>query len=153
MALSHVWKNPRHQARQRQSVVPAGVRASHGCKGVAAIRISGDFKPSPVRMAKRRFTTGTWYIIPKCTFPSSRSRITHRKGGFTIMTKRKSTITPFEEAHFRFGLIAPVIQNVYPDTSARAYYRRVTEKPILCPDGIAYNGSYGSSISKRLHGL
>ena len=53
------------------------------------------------------------------------------------MTKRKSTITPFEEAHFRFGLIAPVIQNVYPDASARAYYRRVTEKPILCPDGIA----------------
>ena len=53
------------------------------------------------------------------------------------MTKRKSTITPFEEAHFRFGLIAPVIQNVYPDSSARAYYRRVTEKPILCPDGIA----------------
>lgn len=36
------------------------------------------------------------------------------------MTKRKSTITPFEEAHFRFGLIAPVIQNVYPDASARA---------------------------------
>ena len=53
------------------------------------------------------------------------------------MTKRKSTISPFEEAHFRFGLIAPVIQNVYPDASARAYYRRVTEKPILCPDGIA----------------
>ena len=56
MALSHVWKNPRHQARQRQSVVTAGVRASRVCKSVAAIRISGDFKPSPVRMAKRRFT-------------------------------------------------------------------------------------------------
>ena len=46
----------RHQARQRQSVAPAGIRASRGYKSVAAIRISGDFKPSPMRMAKRRFT-------------------------------------------------------------------------------------------------
>ena len=52
---------PRHQARQRQSVVPAGVRASRVCKSVAAIRISGDFKPSPVRMAKRHFT-----VRPEC---------------------------------------------------------------------------------------
>ena len=38
-------------------------------------------------------------------------------------------------AHFKFALIAPVIQGVFPDASKRAYYRRVTEKPLLRPDG------------------
>ena len=40
-----------------------------------------------------------------------------------------------ETAQFRFGLIAPVIQNIYPDASAAAYYKRVTENPIKLPNG------------------
>lgn len=40
-----------------------------------------------------------------------------------------------ETAQFRFGLIAPVIQNTYPDNSASAYYRRLTENPIRLPNG------------------
>lgn len=40
-----------------------------------------------------------------------------------------------EVAQFRFALIAPVVQGLYPDTSATAYYKRVTEKPLTLPDG------------------
>lgn len=43
-------------------------------------------------------------------------------------------LTPVEMAHFRFALIAPVIQNLFPDASAAAYYRRITERPIVRPD-------------------
>jgi len=42
-----------------------------------------------------------------------------------------------EFAHFRFGLIAPVIQGTFPDSSVAEYCRRVTEDPIVRPDGIA----------------
>ena len=49
------------------------------------------------------------------------------------MSKKK--ITPAEMAHFRFALIAPVIQNLYPDKSATAYYQRVTENDLIFPDG------------------
>lgn len=38
-------------------------------------------------------------------------------------------------AQFRFALIAPVIQGLFPDASKMAYYRRVTEKPFTLPDG------------------
>lgn len=38
-------------------------------------------------------------------------------------------------AQFRFALIAPVIQGLYPDASAKAYYKRVTENPLTLPDG------------------
>ena len=38
-------------------------------------------------------------------------------------------------AQFRFALIAPVIQGLFPDASKSAYYRRVTEKPLTLPDG------------------
>lgn len=50
----------------------------------------------------------------------------------------KKNITPIETAHFRFALIAPVIQGLFPDPSAAAYYRRVTEQPITRPDGTAF---------------
>ena len=50
----------------------------------------------------------------------------------------KTTISPIAIAHFRFALIAPVIQGLFPDASAAAYYRRVTEKPITKPDGTAF---------------
>jgi len=47
-------------------------------------------------------------------------------------------INPYQMAHFKFGLIAPVIQGTYPDDSAIAYYRRIAEKPLIRPDGSAY---------------
>jgi len=40
-----------------------------------------------------------------------------------------------EMAYFRFALIAPVIQGVFNDASVKAYCRRVTENPIMRPDG------------------
>ena len=48
---------------------------------------------------------------------------------------QKAKLTPLDIAHFKFGLIAPVIQNRFPDASAMAYYRRVTQEPIELPDG------------------
>jgi transposase InsO family protein len=50
----------------------------------------------------------------------------------------KKTISPTETAHFRFALIAPVIQGLFPDQSAAAYYRRITEEPIIKPDGTSF---------------
>lgn len=47
-------------------------------------------------------------------------------------------MTPAEMAHFRFALIAPVIQGLYPDASASAYYRRVTENELIRPDGTMF---------------
>ena len=38
-------------------------------------------------------------------------------------------------AQFKFALIAPVIQGLFPDASRAEYYRRVTEKPLTLPDG------------------
>jgi hypothetical protein len=45
-------------------------------------------------------------------------------------------------AQFKFALIAPVIQELYPDASRIAYYRRVTKEPLKKPDGTTfrYNG-------------
>ena len=45
-------------------------------------------------------------------------------------------------AQFRFALIAPVVQGLYPDASATAYYKRVTEKPLSLPDGSSVTYSY-----------
>jgi transposase InsO family protein len=47
-------------------------------------------------------------------------------------------LSPLEVAHFRFALIAPVVQGLFPDASASAYYRRVTESPIVKPDGSSF---------------
>ena len=40
-----------------------------------------------------------------------------------------------EIARLRFGMIAPVIQDTYPDESVMAYCRRVSETPMRLPDG------------------
>ena len=46
------------------------------------------------------------------------------------MSKDTETIKrDAEVAQFRFALIAPVIQGLFPDTSATAYYKRVTASP------------------------
>lgn len=47
-----------------------------------------------------------------------------------------------EVAQFRFALIAPVIQGLYPDASATAYYKRVTASPLTLPDGSMVTYSY-----------
>jgi hypothetical protein len=41
-------------------------------------------------------------------------------------------------AHFKFSFIAPVIQGNFLDPSKSAYYRRVTEEPLMRPDGTTY---------------
>lgn len=45
-------------------------------------------------------------------------------------------------AQFRFALIAPVVQGLYPDTSATAYYKRVTQNPLTLPNGSSITYSY-----------
>ena len=45
-------------------------------------------------------------------------------------------------AQFRFALIAPVVQGLFPDASATAYYKRVTENPLTLPDGTTAKYSY-----------
>lgn len=45
-------------------------------------------------------------------------------------------------AQFRFALIAPVVQGLFPDASATAYYKRVTENPLTLPDGTTVKYSY-----------
>ncbi len=47
-----------------------------------------------------------------------------------------------EVAQFRFALIAPVVQGLYPDASATAYYKHVTEKPLTLPDNSTVTYSY-----------
>lgn len=44
-------------------------------------------------------------------------------------------------AQFKFALIAPVIQGLFPDASRAEYYRRVTDQPLTLPDGtsVAYS--------------
>ena len=46
-----------------------------------------------------------------------------------------------EIAQFRFGLIAPVIQELYSDASRTKYFQRITEGPITLPNGkkVRYN--------------
>ena len=59
------------------------------------------------------------------------------------MSKDTETIKhDAEVAQFRFALIAPVIQGLYPDASATAYYRRVTASPLTLPDGSSVTYSY-----------
>jgi len=50
----------------------------------------------------------------------------------------KNNMTPIDIAHFRFALIAPVIQRTFSDSSAAAYCRRVTQLPLTLPDGSTF---------------
>ena len=45
-------------------------------------------------------------------------------------------------AQFRFALIAPVIQDLFPDSTKTAYYKRVTENPLKLPDGTTKEYDY-----------
>ena len=55
----------------------------------------------------------------------------------TERTKKNAEI-----AQFRFALIAPVIQGLYPDASETAYYKRITKEPLTLPDGTTVTYSY-----------
>lgn len=48
----------------------------------------------------------------------------------TLKTSSTPEAAGIAVAQWRFGLIAPVIQNTYIEVSESAYYRRITEKPI-----------------------
>lgn len=58
------------------------------------------------------------------------------------MTKEKTTADAVAIAQFRFALIAPVLQGLFPDASRTAYYKRVTEKPLVLPDGTVKEYNY-----------
>ena len=45
-------------------------------------------------------------------------------------------------AQFRFALIAPVVQGLFTDASATAYYKRITKDPFTLPDGSVVRYSY-----------
>lgn len=52
------------------------------------------------------------------------------------MSKETETLKhDAEVAQFRFALIAPVVQGLFPDASATAYYKRITGHPLTLPDG------------------
>ena len=73
-------------------------------------------------------------------FPYDKENIRRR---IFIMNKDTETIKHNAEvAQFRFALIAPVIQGLYPDASATAYYKRVTASPLTLPDGSTVTYSY-----------
>lgn len=59
------------------------------------------------------------------------------------MTKNEETLKNAAAiAEFRFGLIAPVIQGLFPDASATAYYKRIAENNFTLPDGTVKKFSY-----------
>ena len=58
------------------------------------------------------------------------------------MKETDQTKTAALVAQFKFGLIAPVIQDTYPDSSCTAYFKRVAEKPLLSPDGTSKQYSW-----------
>jgi transposase InsO family protein len=60
------------------------------------------------------------------------------------MEKNNSKDVNRELAYFRFALIAPVIQGTFPDASIAAYCRRVTQNPILRPDGVSFQYNPGT---------
>ena len=47
----------------------------------------------------------------------------------------KKELDPMEYAQFKFALIAPIVQKLFTESSVRAYCKRVTEKPLLLPNG------------------
>jgi len=77
-------------------------------------------------------------IIPKILVKviiSQIKGINYTKGDEIPMVNADESTLDREMAYFRFALIAPVIQGIFPDASIAAYCRRVTEDPIRKPDG------------------
>ena len=42
---------------------------------------------------------------------------------------------PYQMAQFKFGVVAPLVQNTYQDASATAYCKRLASTPLILPDG------------------
>jgi hypothetical protein len=59
-----------------------------------------------------------------------------------MMNQKEDIRRAAEVAQFRFGIIAPVIQGLYPDASRTAYYKRVASSPFTLPDGSAVEYNY-----------
>ena len=68
--------------------------------------------------------------------------IFRRKEISTMSQETERTKKNAEIAQFRFALIAPVIQGLYPDASETAYYKRITQEPLTLPDGTTVTYSY-----------
>lgn len=66
----------------------------------------------------------------------------HLKEEFFMSKDTETLKRAAEVAQFRFALIAPVIQGLFPDVSATAYYKRVTASPLTLPDGSTVSYSY-----------
>lgn len=73
---------------------------------------------------------------------SSYDKGKHKKEAFPMNKDTETLKHDAEVAQFRFALIAPVIQGLYPDASATAYYKRVTASPLTLPDGSTVSYSY-----------
>jgi transposase InsO family protein len=56
-------------------------------------------------------------------------------GGVFTMKRQFNPQSAIDMAYFRFALIAPVIQGIFPDPTKTAYYRRVTENDLTLPNG------------------
>ena len=65
-----------------------------------------------------------------------------KKEAFPMSKDTETLKHDAEVAQFRFALIAPVIQGLYPDASATAYYKRVTASPLTLPDASTVTYSY-----------
>lgn len=60
---------------------------------------------------------------------------TPMKGGSHVMNDTADIANAAKIAQFKFALIAPVIQGLVTEPSNTAYYKRVTENPLMFPDG------------------
>ncbi len=61
------------------------------------------------------------------------------------MTKNQSCALSADAtgmAQFRFALIAPVLQGLFPDETKTAYYKRITENPLTLPNGVSKRFSF-----------
>ena len=54
------------------------------------------------------------------------------------MSVTNKTSDSIAMAQFKFAIIAPVIQELFPDASKMAYYKRVTKEPLKRPDGTTF---------------
>ncbi len=58
------------------------------------------------------------------------------------MSNNNDTKEAAEISQFKFGIIAPVVQGLFTDSSRTAYYKRVTQEPLRFPDGTEKRVSY-----------
>lgn len=59
-----------------------------------------------------------------------------------MATDNENIKSDAQMAEFRFGIIAPAVQRLYPDASEAAYFKRIAEKALTLPDGTSKKFSY-----------